>query len=84
MSDEVEESEGVMYSVEEARWKWSRLLHEQETLLIPGAWILGLVGKSAGVLLGLAAVRSQCLLMKMGMSEKALKRWVLICALGSS
>jgi hypothetical protein len=81
MSDEVEESEGVMYSVEEARWKWSRLLQEQETLFIPGAWMAGFVGSSVGVLLGFAAVRSQCLLMKMGMSEKARKRWVLICAL---
>lgn len=84
MSDEVEESEGVMYSVEEARWKWSRLLHEQATLLIPGAWMVGFVGNSAGVLFGFAAVRSQCLFMKMGMSEKARKRWVLICALNWS
>jgi hypothetical protein len=70
-----------MYSVEEARWKWSRLLHEQETLFIPGAWMVDLVGSCVGALLGLAAVRSQCLFMKMGMSEKARKRWVLICAL---
>lgn len=32
-------------------------------------------------LLGPAAVKSQWRLMKMGMSEKARKRWVLICAL---
>lgn len=31
--------------------------------------------------LELAAVRSQCFLMKIGMSENALKRWVFICAL---
>lgn len=34
MSDEVDESDGVMYSLDEARWKGSRLLQEHEMLLI--------------------------------------------------
>lgn len=81
MSDEVDESEGVMYSVDEARRKWSRLLHEQDTLSIPDTWAAGFVGRSVDALPGFAAVRSQCRLMKMGMSEKARNLWVLICAL---
>lgn len=82
----MEESDGVMYSDEEARWNDSRLLHEQERLFIslpvPVPWMAGLVLRSVVALLGFVAVRSQCLLMKMGMSENALKRWVLIWALG--
>jgi hypothetical protein len=81
MSDEVEESEGVMYSVDGARWKWSRLLHEQETLVKPDGWTAGFVGRSIDALPGFAAVKSQCRLMKIGMSEKARNLWVLICAL---
>lgn len=64
MSDEVDESEGVMYSVEAALWKVSRLLQGQETLWMP------CFGRVLGVL-GLAEVKSQCFLMKSGMSEKA-------------
>lgn len=71
MSDEVDESDGVMYSVEAARSKELRFEQEQVTLWSPA----GLV---AVVLFGFAAVRSQCLLMKRGMSEKARKRCVLI------
>lgn len=78
----VDESDGVMYSVEAARCNGLRLLHGQETLLIPdpdpdieGLW------RSVEGLLGCAAVRSQCLLMKRGMSLNALKRCILICAL---
>lgn len=37
MSEEVEESDGVIYSEEDARWNELRLLHEQETELIPDA-----------------------------------------------
>lgn len=82
MSDEVEESEGVMYSDEGARWKVSRLLQRQEMLLMSEAGMGGLLLRSVEAWFGFAAVRSQWRLMKMGMSEKALKRWVLICALG--
>lgn len=78
---EVEESDGVMYSFDEARWKVSRLLQAQERLLMSVPGMGGLAFRSVGVWSGFAAVRSQCLLMNMGMSEKALKRWVLICAL---
>lgn len=46
--------------------------------------MVGFGGSSVGVLFGFAAVRSQCLFMKMGISEKARKRWVFICALGLS
>lgn len=60
MSDGEDESEGVKYSVDGARWKASKLPQEHETLLIP----------SPGVVF-FAAVRSQCRLMKMGMSENA-------------
>lgn len=74
MSDEVEESDGVMYSAEEARWNWSRLLQEQPTLFIPFPWCDGEFFTSRGGLLGSAAVKSQCRLMKMGMSEKARNR----------
>jgi hypothetical protein len=78
MSDEVEESDGVMYSVEDARSKEFRFEQEQEMLLMP----VGFVLTGAVVVVGFAAVRSQCLFMKMGMSEKARKRCVFICALG--
>ena len=81
MSEEVEESDGVMYSVEDARWNELRLLQEQETELIPDADLGDLLLRSAGVVLGLAEVRSQCLLMKRGMSLNALKRCILIWAL---
>jgi len=80
MSSEVEESDGVMYSVEEARWTEFRLLHGQETCSIPDG-IEDLLLRSVGWSLGFAAVRSQCLLMKRGMSLNALKRCILICAL---
>lgn len=82
MSEEVEESEGVMYSDEEARWKESRLLQRQEMLLMPVPGRAGLLARSAGAWFGFAAVRSQWRFMKIGMSENALKRWVLIWALG--
>lgn len=81
MSEEVEESDGVMYSVEEARWNDLRLLHEQETGSIPDVDMGDLLLRSAGVALGLADVRSQCLLMKRGVSLNALKRCILIWAL---
>ena len=35
MSDEVDESDGVMYSFDEARWNESKLLQAQEILFIP-------------------------------------------------
>jgi hypothetical protein len=82
MSEEVEESDGVIYSAEPARWNEVRSLHEQETGLIPDPGKEDLLLRSVGVLLEFAAVRSQCLLMKIGMSLKALKRCILICALG--
>jgi hypothetical protein len=78
MSEEVEESDGVMYSADEARWNWSRLLQEQPTLLTPFPWCGGEILTSCGGLLGSAAVKSQCRLMKMGMSEKARNRCALI------
>lgn len=68
-----------MYSVDGARSKELRFEQEQVTLWRPAGLVLTVVG----VLLGFAAVRSQCLLMKRGMSEKARKRWVLIWALDS-
>lgn len=81
MSDDVDESEGVMYSDDEARWNWSRLLQEQDILFMP----VPVPGREDFVeTLGLevwladACVRSQWRLMKIGMSEKARKRWVFI------
>lgn len=71
-SEEADESEGLRYSVDEDRWNGSRLLQEQDILLIPDSGIAGLVVAFVSVLL--AAVRSQCRLMKIGMSEKARKR----------
>lgn len=66
---------GVEYSHDGACSGGSILLHEQVSVLIP-------VDEELGVgVLGFAAVRSQCRLMKIGMSEKARKRWVLIFAL---
>ena len=60
MSEEVEESEGVIYSVEEARWNWSRVLHAQETLVTPAAEDEALAGSSCvAVPEFVAAVRSQ-------------------------
>lgn len=79
MSDEVEESDGVMYSVEAARSKEFRFEQEQVRLWMPAGLVLTVVV----ALFGFAAVRSQCLLMKRGMSEKARKRCVFIWALGS-
>jgi sensor c-di-GMP phosphodiesterase-like protein len=79
MSDEVEDSDGVMYSVEAARSKLLRFEQEQVTLWMPEGLVLTVVA----ALFWFAAVRSQCLLMNRGMSEKARKRCVLICALGS-
>lgn len=76
--DVVEESEGVIYSDEAARRNVSRLLQEQFTLFMPVLWWDSF---SLGVVCAFAAVKSQCLLIKIGMSEKARKRWVLICAL---
>jgi hypothetical protein len=76
MSEEVEESEGVMYSDEAARWKVSRLLQVQEMLWMPGGLGSGELG-----LFWFAAVKSQCLFRKIGMSEKARKRCVFIWAL---
>lgn len=82
MSEDVEDSDGVGYSFEGARWKHaSRLLHRQERLLMPVPGTEGLVVRSAGEWFGFAAVKSQWRLMKIGMSENALKRWVLIWAL---
>jgi hypothetical protein len=81
MSEEVEESDGVIYSAEEARWNEFRLLHEQETGLIADVDKGDLLLTSAGVVLGLADVRSQCLWMKRGISLNALKRCILIWAL---
>lgn len=75
----MEESDGVMYSVEAARSNELRFEQEQVTLLSPADFVLTVVV----LLFGFAAVRSQCLLMKRGMSEKARKRCVLIWALGS-
>jgi len=72
MSDEVEESDGVMYSADGARWNWSRLLHEHEILLIPVPDDFGV--RTRGVFIALAAVRSQCRLTKIGISEKARNR----------
>lgn len=72
MSDEVEESDGVMYSADEARRNWSRLLHGHETLLIPVPDDFGV--STWAVLVALAAVKSQCRLTKMGISEKARNR----------
>lgn len=77
MSDEVEESDGVMYSVEVARSREVRFEQEQVMLLMPAGLVLTIVV----ALFGFAAVRSQCLFMKRGMSEKARKRCVLIWAL---
>lgn len=69
-----------MYSDEEARRNTSRLLQEQVTLVMPE---FGTMGFPFGVVVfGFAAVRSQCRFMKIGMSEKARKRCVLIWALG--
>lgn len=66
---------GVEYSDDGACSSGSILLHEQVSLLIP-------VDEESGVgVIGFAAVRSQCRSMKIGMSEKARKRWVLIFAL---
>jgi hypothetical protein len=80
ISEDVEESEGVMYSEEAARRNVSRLLQEQVTLVMPE---FGRVGFPFGVVVfGFAAVRSQCRFMKIGISEKARKRCVLIWALG--
>lgn len=79
MSDEVEESDGVMYSVEAARSKEVRFEQEQVRLWMPAGLALTVVV----ALFELAAVRSQCLLMKRGMSEKARKRCVFIWALDS-
>lgn len=59
MSDEVDESDGVMYSLDEARWKGSRLLQEHEMLLIAVPWTADLELTSVSELLWLAAVRSQ-------------------------
>lgn len=78
----MEESEGVKYSDEAARWKESRLLQRQEMLFMPDPGSAALLDRSVGPWFGFAAVRSQWRLMKIGMSEKALKRWVLIWALG--
>lgn len=69
MSDEVEESDGVIYSDEADLWKASRLLQGQETL-----WMLAGLGMAVLPVLGFAALRSQCLFIKIGMSEKARKR----------
>lgn len=69
MSEEVEESDGVMYSVEAARWKESRLLQGHETLCIPPDLVMAALEVFEE--LGLAEVRSQCFLMNSGMSEKA-------------
>jgi hypothetical protein len=78
--DVVEDSEGVMYSDEAARRNVSRLLQEQVTLFMPE---FGRVRFSFEVVVfGFAAVRSQCRFMKIGISEKARKRCVLIWALG--
>lgn len=81
ISDDVDESEGVMYSVDEARWNWSRLLQEHDILFMPGP--VPVPGRedlvdTLGLDVWLADVRSQWRLMKMGMSEKARKRWVFI------
>lgn len=78
MSDEVDESDGVIYSDEAALWNESRLLQEQEMLWMPA----GLARTVVLALFWFAAVRSQCLFRNIGMSENARKRWVLICALG--
>jgi hypothetical protein len=78
--DVVEESEGVMYSDEAARRNVPRLLQEQVTLVMPE---VGRVRFSFEVVVfGFAAVRSQCRFMKIGISENARKRCVLIWALG--
>lgn len=70
-----------MYSDEGVRWKESRVLQRQEMLLMQDPWTGALLLISGGPWFGFAAVKSQWRLMKIGMSEKALKRWVLICAL---
>lgn len=62
----------------------SRLLQAQPTRVML-SWVAGLsmvsIGMEFVVVVVVAAVRSQCFLMKMGISENALKRWILICAL---
>lgn len=78
MSDEVEESDGVMYSEEAARSKDDRFEQEQVMLWKPA----GLAFVGVFEVFWFAAVRSQCFLMKIGISEKARKRCVLIWALG--
>lgn len=74
MSDEVDESEGVMYSFDGARWNVSKLLQPHETLLIPLLLIECFVLTSIPELAWFAAVKSQWRLMKRGISEKARKR----------
>jgi hypothetical protein len=62
--------------------KESILLQQHEMLAIPSCSSDILDAESPVImLLGLAAVRSQCFLMKSGISENALNRCTLICAL---
>lgn len=65
--------------------KESRLLQQHEMFAIPSCSLLGILDAESPVtmLLGLAAVRSQCFLMKSGISENARNRCTLICALTS-
>lgn len=65
--------------------KESRLLQQHEMFAIPSCSLDTLDAKSpVTMLLGLAAVRSQCFLMKSGISENALNRCTFICALTSN
>lgn len=73
--------DGVNSQVEVC-WNGSRPPQPHWILVMPAWALLDLpAAPLAMALFAFAAVRSQCFLMKMGMSEKALKRWVLICAL---
>lgn len=62
--------------------KESILLQQNERFAIPSCSLDTLDAESpVMMLLGLAAVRSQCFLMNSGISENALNRCILICAL---
>jgi hypothetical protein len=78
-----EEAEAVQsLDVDGGGRKESKLLQQHEMFAILSCSLDALDAESPVImLLGLAAVRSQCFLMKSGISENALNRCTLICAL---
>lgn len=77
-SDDVDDVDDGAYSLEDECLNWSNLVHEQPIFEISPEGFKLLLAHSEVGSDELAAVRSQCLLRNIGMSENALKRWILI------